>query len=59
MENASIVKLNHEEAALTGDLLETGFSGDEDIGKYLLDRFELTVLIITRGIAGARVFYPG
>ena len=59
MENASIVKLNHEEAALTGDLLETGFSGDEDIGKYLLDRFELAVLIITRGKSRRQGVYPG
>ena len=56
LKQATIVKLNHEEADLIGEMFELdGTDGDEGHARKIASSFDIDILIITRGKEGALI----
>lgn len=58
MELSDILKINDDEIVAVADMLGCGMSDLEDIARMLLERFNLRMLILTRGAIGSYVFTP-
>ncbi|PYS47838.1 MAG: carbohydrate kinase [Acidobacteria bacterium] len=53
VELATIVKLNSEELSMVAGMLDIELSGEEDLAKSLIARFNLDLIAVTRGKEGS------
>jgi fructokinase len=58
LQQADILKLNDEELAIIGDLLEIGFSGPAVV-EHLMDSYQIETMALTHGARGSRVYQDG
>lgn len=57
-ESATVVKLNIDELGELADMLSLGEGPADDQTKKLIDRFELRMVVLTRGKAGTVLYTP-
>jgi fructokinase len=55
---ADVVKMNEKEIAIIGGWTETGEANSVEIARNLLDRYNLQVVLVTEGAAGAWLVCP-
>lgn len=56
MEKADILKINDEEVIKVAQMLKCGLDKMEDICRHLLEKFNLRMVILTRGAVGSNIF---
>ena len=59
LQRCNILKINDEELSVISRLLGCPKQGFENICRYIMDRYNLDMLVLTCGVNGSYVFAPG